>query len=212
MNNIDYQNNQQWSTQQPMQPQGPMKTCKYCRQIIDKKAKVCPCCRKKQGSGLLSAFAFVIVVLFLLLFSGACSKIFERYNQAEKNAEIKHEAQQYSESDYKAKCKNVTYEEIARDKNALEGEKVTFTGKIIQVSGNTYRINVTKGSWGYTDTILFETDSSSLSQNVLEDDIVTIWGESKGMYTYKAVLGQSVTVPRIQVIYLENHGKHQETS
>ncbi len=199
--------------QQPMQPvyqQRYSKICKYCKQRIDKKAKICPYCRKKQGSGLLAAFACVIVVLFLLLFSGACSAFFKGYNDAEKNAEIKQEAQQYSESEYKALCRVVTYEEIARDKNGLEGEKVTLTGEIIQATGDTYRINVTKTSWGYTDTILFEIDSQSLSQNVLEDDIVTIWGESTGMYTYKSVMGAQITVPRIRAVYLQNNGKEKE--
>ena len=105
----------------------------------------------------------------------------------------------------------MTYEDIARDKNALEGQKVTFTGEIIQASSGVYRMDVTKDEYGfYSDTILFTIDESSLSQNILEDDIVTIWGESQGMYTYEAVLGNEVTVPRIYAVYIQDFGKPKE--
>lgn len=54
-----------------------MKKCKYCRSEIDKKAKVCPVCRKKQ-SGLGDALACVLVALMIIIFVpaiiGACSK------------------------------------------------------------------------------------------------------------------------------------------
>ena len=53
------------------------KICKYCREEIDPKAKICPHCRKKQ-SGLGDAFKCVIVALAILIFGpafiGACTK------------------------------------------------------------------------------------------------------------------------------------------
>ena len=186
-----------------------VKVCKYCRSEIDKKAKVCPHCQKKQGSGCgIIVFVFFIIFILFLIFSGALSGIMDGYKDASDNAKVRQEAQQYSESDYKAACKAVTYEEIARDKEGLKGQKVTFTGEIIQATSGTYRMNVTKGEYGhYSDTILFNIDESALSQNILEDDIVTIWGESQGQYTYETIMGSQVTVPRISVVYIENHGK-----
>ena len=186
-----------------------IKVCKYCRSEIDSKAKICPRCQKKQGSGCGCAAAVLIGIVVLggfMVFSGACSGFMQGYN----NAKVQQEAGQYSEVDYKAACRAVTYEDIARDKEGLKGEKVTFTGEIIQASSGTYRLNVTKTTYGYTDTILFTINESALNQKILEDDIVTIWGESAGMYTYKAVLGNEVTVPKIQAIYIEDFGKSKE--
>lgn len=54
------------------------KTCKYCRSEIDKKAKVCPVCRKRQKSGLGIAvgtiFVFLGIVLLALGFSDSPTK------------------------------------------------------------------------------------------------------------------------------------------
>ncbi len=50
----------------PQQPNGMMKPCKHCRQMIDKRATVCPYCRKKQGSGCA---VVIVVVIGLIVFS-----------------------------------------------------------------------------------------------------------------------------------------------
>ena len=52
----------------PQQPNGMMKPCKHCRQMIDKRATVCPYCRKKQGNlGCLIAILVVVSLPLLLL-------------------------------------------------------------------------------------------------------------------------------------------------
>lgn len=181
------------------------KICPYCRSEIDKKAKICPRCQKKQGSGCGCATFAVIAAIALSIM---VVKYVEPDTNPSSNETVQSEAVQMSEADFKAACKALKYEEIARPKDCLKGEKVTFTGEIIQATSGTYRMNVTKGEYGlYDDTVLFTIDESTLSENILEDDIVTIWGESEGPYTYKAVLGNEITVPKIKVAYIENHGK-----
>lgn len=181
-----------------------VKICKYCRSEIDKKAKICPNCQKKQGSGCGTILLFCIIVAVGI--SIAVVKMAES-DSPTSNTSVQTEVNQMSESDYKAACKTVTYEEIARPKDGLKGEKVTFTGKIVQATSGRYRMDVTKGQFTYTDTIMFDIGENILSEKILEDDIVTIWGESEGQYTYKAVLGNEITVPKIKVEYIENHGK-----
>ncbi len=183
-----------------------MKKCKYCKTEIDDKAKICPHCRKKQSGGcgtVLLVLLFIFLAFILLCIIGG-------YHKASEDKKITNEAKQYTESEYKAACKAVSFEEIARDKEALKGEKVTFEGEVIQASSGLYRMNVTKTTYGYTDTIIIDIDENSLSEKILEDDIITIWGESTGQYTYKSVLGAEITVPRIRVIYVEDHGKAEK--
>ena len=39
------------------------------------------------------------------------------------------------------------------------------------------------------------------SDRILEDDIITIWGECDGLYSYESVLGSKVSLPKIDVKY-----------
>ena len=43
-----------------------LKACKYCKQPIDKTAKICPFCRKKQGSSVLAVLLIIFIAIFVL--------------------------------------------------------------------------------------------------------------------------------------------------
>lgn len=109
---------------------------------------------------------------------------------------------------YRAGCQPVDYQTLARDPDAWKGANVTVTGKIIQVmenaGQNTYRISITKGSYGiWTDTILVKYKPADSGTRLLEDDIVVVYGQSTGLYTYTTVLGASQTVPSIDAKYID---------
>lgn len=109
---------------------------------------------------------------------------------------------------YKQKCKNISYKKLARTPGKYEGKKVKFTGEIVQVmededtSSGVYRINVTKGSYGLWDDTVYVEYWGSSEKRFLEDDIVTFYGESKGLCTYQTVLGASVTIPCVNAKYI----------
>ena len=53
---------------------GKTKQCKYCKQEIDAKAKICPHCRKKQTpSGCLIAVIAVVVIIVIAIAGSAMS-------------------------------------------------------------------------------------------------------------------------------------------
>ncbi len=58
--------------QQPVynQPKRKLKQCRFCKQMIDKKAKFCPYCTKRQGESCLSATVFILLVLGFFCFFG----------------------------------------------------------------------------------------------------------------------------------------------
>lgn len=115
----------------------------------------------------------------------------------------KEEIHPFSDPDnYKSTCKDISYTDIARDSNGLKGQYCKFTGKIIQVMDGSYRMNVTANEYGYyNDTIVF-TYNIGNENRILENDIVTIWGQSAGLLTYTSVLGAEVTVPEIAATYI----------
>lgn len=110
---------------------------------------------------------------------------------------------------YKEQCKEYTYEEIARNPENVKGEYAKLIGEVIQVleSGNivTLRVDITKDKYGYySDTVYVTyTRKSDGEDRILEDDIITIYGKLAGMETYTAVLGQEVSLPKINAEYIE---------
>lgn len=126
----------------------------------------------------------------------------EEITEPETTEETTEAPTEINPEEYRSECQDISYSEIARDSNGLAGQYFTFTGKIIQVMDGTYRMNVTVDEWGiYNDTILFIYDTGD-GDRILEDDIVTIWGQSLGLYTYTSVLGSEITVPAIDAKYI----------
>ena len=113
----------------------------------------------------------------------------------------KTKAQQKTE--YKAKCKTVGYKSVARNPEKYEGDKIKISGKVLQVTEGDYGINSLRvaTSGGYDNVYLVSYDSDELSQNILEDDKVTIWGECTGTTSYTTVLGATITIPSMNAKY-----------
>jgi hypothetical protein len=106
---------------------------------------------------------------------------------------------------YKSECKAVSFDEISKDPDALKGEKVTFTGKVIMIKDDLCAINVTEKDWGYADTIFFnpEVDSKPVFDTIKRGDMVTIWGKSTGFYDYTASVGTEFHEPKIEALFIE---------
>lgn len=73
-----------------------------------------------------------------------------------------------------------------------------FTGKVIQLiegdSSNSIRFAVNSD---YDNILYCEYDKDIVSTRVLEDDIITIYGSSYGLYSYQSTLGGKITIPAV---------------
>lgn len=107
---------------------------------------------------------------------------------------------------FKGSCESPSYDDVARNPDDWKGKKVTFRGKVIQVmqDGDDYtlRVNVTEQRYYWSDTILVSYSASDGASRILEDDIVTLYGVMKGMYSYTSVLGATITVPLMLATYV----------
>lgn len=113
-------------------------------------------------------------------------------------------------ADYKQRCKTYEYKNIARDPHLYQGKMARFTGQVIQVmeSGNSVvlRVNVTKSTYGYNDTVFVTyTKKSSQESRILEDDIVTLYGTLEGLKSYETIFGATVTIPAMEAKYIDIH-------
>lgn len=96
-------------------------------------------------------------------------------------------------------AKEIPYNDLARYPDEYKGDPVIYQGEIIQkISSTEYRVNITEGSYGFwSDTIYIVLNGEAKKVRLLEDDIIEFVGLAKGEFTYKAVLGQRVSIPRI---------------
>ena len=113
-----------------------------------------------------------------------------------------------SKEQYMEQCSSYDFKEIARNPEAHKGEYAKFTGEVIQVmeenSAYTLRVNITKGDYDiWTDTILVYYLGSADNNRILEEDIIDIYGQLGGMYTYTTVMGADNTVPLMYAEYID---------
>ena len=110
-------------------------------------------------------------------------------------------------ANYKAKCQAYSYDEIARDPDKYLGTYGKYTGKVIQVLEDgtdvQLRVNITQGKYTYEDTIYVSYTRTSGESRILEDDIITIYGQNGGTISYEAVSGATITIPLVFAKYIE---------
>lgn len=94
----------------------------------------------------------------------------------------------------------ITYDQLARTPDDYVGEKVKFSGQVIQVSNSDDDVQIRLAINGdYDQVILAFYPKDLVKSKVLEDDQITVYGVSLGDYTYEAVMGNAVTVPLVMV-------------
>ncbi|SDB12550.1 SHOCT domain-containing protein [Eubacterium oxidoreducens] len=110
---------------------------------------------------------------------------------------------------YKKSCESVEYTAIARNPDSYIGKNIKFYGQVIQVmeSGNdvTLRIATKEEEYlgYYDDVVLVAYTYADGDSKILEDDMITVWGECLGTTTYESVLGGDITIPSMSAKYVK---------
>ena len=112
--------------------------------------------------------------------------------------------------DYKQNAVNVGYEDLLRNPGDYEGTDIMFKAQIMQVMeaeiydlNVQYLVKVTQGEYGFWEDIVYVDYTRKEGESrLLEDDIITIYGVYKGLYSYETVNGASNTVPLISADYM----------
>lgn len=182
--------------------------CMFCGFRYSKKTKKCPQCGKKHSQPFYHKWWFWIIVLIMVcnIFSSPSSNVNNTVSESDNNNV---EQVVISEEEYKASCNSIPYGDIARNPNSYVGQKAVFSGEVIQVQENgkkvVLRVNVTKGDYEiWDDTVYVDYQRKDDNESrVLEDDIITMYGEIKGIKEYTAVLGNQISIPHLEVEYIE---------
>ncbi|MFP7254260.1 toxin regulator [Terribacillus goriensis] len=135
----------------------------------------------------------------------------EEKRKAEEKAKEEAEAKAKAEEEAKAKAEaeakekqgyntGVTYDQLARTPDDYIGEKVKFSGKVVQVMEGDGITQIRFAVNDNYDTILLgEFDASVVDSRILEDDELTIYGTSGGVITYESTMGGNITIPSMVI-------------
>ena len=127
--------------------------------------------------------------------------------KAEEEAQKAKEEQARREQEEKEKRgydTGITYNQLARTPDDYEGEKVKFSGKVLQVMEGSSDVQIRLAVNGDYDKVVYGTyDKTIVSSRILEDDYITIMGTSGGLLTYESTMGASITIPSISIDKIE---------
>ena len=122
----------------------------------------------------------------------------KKAEEERKAQEAAAEEQRKAEEAAKAYDTGITYEQVARDPEGYTGDKLTFTGKVLQVQRSDYStvIRLAVDS-DYDQVVLCSYMDSATPTRVLENDIITVKAVVIGETSYTSVLGATITLPEI---------------
>lgn len=130
----------------------------------------------------------------------------EEQERKEQERKVKEEQEK---QEFISSCKTYTFEQMARNPDNFKGTNVKITGEVVQALYDTnsvdLRVNITKkGNYStyYTDTVYVIYTPNIGEDKILEDDIITIYGTSKGDYSYTSTMGSKITLPLIDAKYI----------
>ena len=133
----------------------------------------------------------------------------EKKAQEEAEAAMKAELEAQAVAEEEAKLKQgyetgLTFDQLARDPDSYTGEKVKFYGRVIQLIDDPDLITIRFAIDGdYDQTIMAAYEPDIVDSRILEDDYITIYGVSTGLFTYESTLGASITVPMVLISQID---------
>ena len=95
---------------------------------------------------------------------------------------------------------DLDFKSVSRDPEKYKGQYFQFTGKVLQVLESEYStytlVNLRVATKDNYDNVVYVVyKRPKKAPRILEDDQVSIYGQCTGLYSYKSVLGQTITLP-----------------
>lgn len=101
-----------------------------------------------------------------------------------------------TEEDYES----LNYDNIARNPDDYKGNKYVGSGTVLQVLESDTEVDMRVAvDDDYDKVIYLIYDPSIVDSRMLEDDNVTFYGESQGLYSYTSTMGATITIPIMYV-------------
>lgn len=197
-----------------------MTTCKHCGAEIAASAKVCPHCGGKNKPPVYKRWWFIAIIVLIVLsaIGGSSGSSDGSANSSTTKASTSTASSvasvpEISEEDYKTECQTVDYKELCRYPEKYEGTKVAVKVKVSQIidanfsgSEKAWRTYTDNSGYGfYADDEYYMLDKrGGDAVKILEDDIITVYGEFTGLEKItRALTSTTDELPRVEVKYAD---------
>lgn len=109
------------------------------------------------------------------------------------------------EDNFKDSCQRISYKALEKNPDSFKYERIKLHGKIMQIKeeGNATFILLETTDMGndiWTDNVAVLYNGKI---DAYEDDLVFVWGEVNGEFSYKSQAGWDITVPGVQARYIK---------
>jgi hypothetical protein len=108
---------------------------------------------------------------------------------------------------YKRQAATIPYNQLVKDPGSLTGRVVTYKGQVFQYDSNTTTshmiISVTDDGYGYWSDNLWVDVDPAAAQNVFQKSVIQVWGTVVGAYTYTTTQNGKLTIPEVDVKYVQ---------
>lgn len=103
---------------------------------------------------------------------------------------------------YKDSCIALSYDDAARRPDDYEGRDVRFSGEVLQVLEDDGWVQM-RVDVGDFDVVYIYYKYQDGESKFLEDDYITFYGTSEGLYSYESVMGETITIPLVYAKYID---------
>ncbi len=104
---------------------------------------------------------------------------------------------------FKDECESYSYKDIAREPDKYEGNKIKFSGEIIQVCDESDNICSYRVMLSNYDVIYVYYVRQEGEKRLLENDNVMVYGLCNGLISYTSVQGANITIPCVDAYYID---------
>ncbi len=105
---------------------------------------------------------------------------------------------------YKDSCVKLDYNSYARNPDKSGEKNVVFTATAVQVLEDGNYVEMRMAVNDDYDKMLYVIGMTE-EDRILEDDTVTVYGVTKGLFTYTSTMGAQITIPKVLALYFEIH-------